>query len=103
MSMPSNAWRAATNTSILKLSAISGVNGVYSDDDIAKVVKLAKEARKHWKDPGKLAASKGKAATGSAAGAKPATAAKSRSSVAKVAADEAAADTVAKPHDQGQV
>lgn len=81
----------------MKLSAISGVNGVYSDDDIAKVVKLAKEARKHWKDPGKLAASKGKAATGSAAGAKPATAAKSRSSVAKVAADEAAADTVAKP------
>ena len=49
----------------MKLSAISGVNGVYSDDDIAKVVKLAKEARKHWKDPGKLAASKGKAATGS--------------------------------------
>ena len=33
----------------MKLAAISGVNGVHSDDDIAKVVELAKEARKTWK------------------------------------------------------
>ena len=29
----------------MKLAAISGVNGVYSDEDIAKVVELAKKAR----------------------------------------------------------
>jgi predicted amino acid dehydrogenase len=33
----------------MKLSAISGVNGVYSDADIAKVVALAKKARLNWK------------------------------------------------------
>ena len=33
----------------MKLSAISGVKGVYSDDDIAKVVALAKKARRTWK------------------------------------------------------
>lgn len=33
----------------MKLAAISGVNGVYSDADIARVVKLAKQARKTWK------------------------------------------------------
>ncbi len=32
----------------MKLAAISGVNGVYSDADIAKVVELAKKARKTW-------------------------------------------------------
>ncbi len=32
----------------MKLSAISGVKGVYSDADIAKVVELAKKARKTW-------------------------------------------------------
>ncbi|MBP6776881.1 MAG: saccharopine dehydrogenase NADP-binding domain-containing protein [Piscinibacter sp.] len=32
----------------MKLAAISGVKGVYSDDDIAKVVALAKKARKTW-------------------------------------------------------
>ena len=29
----------------MKLAAISGVNGVYSDEDIAKVKRLALEAR----------------------------------------------------------
>jgi hypothetical protein len=29
----------------MKLAAISGVNGVFSDDDIARVTKLALEAR----------------------------------------------------------
>jgi predicted amino acid dehydrogenase len=33
----------------MKLAAISGANGVYTDDDIARVVALAKEARKTWK------------------------------------------------------
>ena len=33
----------------MRLAAISGVNGVFSDDDIATVRKLALEARKTWK------------------------------------------------------
>ncbi len=40
----------------MKLAAIAGVNGVYTDEDIAEVVKLAKEARKTWKVPGKAPA-----------------------------------------------
>jgi predicted amino acid dehydrogenase len=32
----------------MKLSAISGVKGVYTDEDIAKVVELAQEARLSW-------------------------------------------------------
>jgi len=32
----------------MKLAAISGVKGVYSDEDIANVVKLAKKARLSW-------------------------------------------------------
>jgi predicted amino acid dehydrogenase len=42
----------------MKLSAISGVKGVYSDEDIAKVVELAKKARLTWKIPGKPASRK---------------------------------------------
>lgn len=33
----------------MKLAAISGVNGVFTDEDIAKVVERAREARKTWK------------------------------------------------------
>ncbi len=33
----------------MKLAAISGVNGVYTDEDIARVKKLAIKARKTWK------------------------------------------------------
>jgi hypothetical protein len=33
----------------MKLAAISGVKGVYSDEDIAKVVALARKARLTWK------------------------------------------------------
>jgi predicted amino acid dehydrogenase len=33
----------------MKLAAISGANGVHTDEDIARVVALAKEARKTWK------------------------------------------------------
>ncbi len=36
----------------MKLSAISGVKGVYSDEDIAQVVALAKVARRTWKGAG---------------------------------------------------
>ncbi len=32
----------------MKLAAISGANGVYTDEDIARVVALAREARKTW-------------------------------------------------------
>ena len=52
----------------MKLSAISGVKGVYSDEDIANVVKLAKKARLSWKGssvvkPGKAAKTATKKAT----------------------------------------
>ena len=33
----------------MRLAAISGVKGVYSDEDIARVVELAKQARRTWK------------------------------------------------------
>ena len=36
----------------MKLAAISGVKGVYSDEDISKVVALAKKARLTWKGSG---------------------------------------------------
>lgn len=40
----------------MKLAAISGVNGVYSDEHIANVVALAKKARKTWKTTAPAAA-----------------------------------------------
>jgi hypothetical protein len=42
----------------MKLAAISGVKGVYSDEDIARVVALAKKARLSWKGSGDAAGSK---------------------------------------------
>ena len=39
----------------MKLAAISGVKGVYSDDDIARVVALARQARRTWKGAGPTA------------------------------------------------
>lgn len=52
----------------MKLSAISGVKGVYSDEDIANVVKLAKKARLSWKGSSVVKASKtGKVAAKKAA------------------------------------
>ena len=42
----------------MKLAAISGVNGVFSDEDIAKVVARAKKARLTWKDSGSAKPSK---------------------------------------------
>ena len=32
----------------MKLAPIAGVNGVYTDEDIARVVELARERRKTW-------------------------------------------------------
>lgn len=46
----------------MKLAAISGANGVYTDEDIARVVDLAKAARKTWKGASAAPAKK-KAAT----------------------------------------
>ena len=40
----------------MKLAAISGVNGVFSDADIARVVALAKKARRTWKGGAQVAA-----------------------------------------------
>lgn len=63
----------------MKLAAISGVKGVYSDKDIAKVVELAKKARLTWNGgaapaaeaPAKKAPAKKPAAKKAAAPAKP--------------------------------
>ncbi|RVT84872.1 dehydrogenase [Inhella crocodyli] len=64
----------------MKLAAISGVKGVYSDKDIAKVVELAKKARLNWNGggaapaaeaPAKKAPAKKPAAKKAAAPAKP--------------------------------
>jgi hypothetical protein len=62
----------------MKLSAISGVKGVYTDEDIARVVALAKKARLTWKG-------------GAAAPKAASTPAKKRSAPAKKAAKPAAA------------
>jgi hypothetical protein len=35
----------------MQLAAVSGINGAYSDEDIARVRTLAVEARKRWKKP----------------------------------------------------
>ena len=42
----------------MKLAAISGVKGVFTDDDIAKVVTLAKKARLSWKGSSPVKAAK---------------------------------------------
>ena len=85
----------------MKLAAISGVNGVFSDEAIAKVVTLAKKARLTWKDSGakvgKPAMQKAPAAKASAkAPAKAATKTPAKTSAKKVAAAPAKKATVAK-------
>jgi predicted amino acid dehydrogenase len=72
----------------MKLSAISGAKGVYSDEDIARIVTLAKKARRSWKPPGT-------ASTGRKAAAKKAPAAVKVA--AKVAKKTAAKAAVKKP------
>ena len=73
----------------MKLSAISGVKGVYSDEDIARVVTLARKARLTWQggSAAPLAAPRKRAAARSAAS-KPAVA---KPSVAKPIATKPAA------------
>ncbi|MBC7917598.1 MAG: dehydrogenase [Rhodoferax sp.] len=82
----------------MKLSAISGVKGVYSDEDIARVVALAKKARLTWKGttsaaPAKAAAKKTPAKKAPAKAAAKPTAAK-KATAKKVAAKPAAAKKV---------
>ena len=73
----------------MKLSAISGVKGVYSDEDIAKVVALAKKARLTWKGGSAAAPAKKRAPAKKAAAKKVA--------VKKVAAAKKAAPTKKAP------
>jgi predicted amino acid dehydrogenase len=83
----------------MKLSAISGVKGVYSDEDIAKVVTLAKKARLTW-NGGPSAAAKTKAApTARKAAATKTTPAKKvvKSAPAKTATPAKASTKAAKP------
>ena len=56
----------------MKLAAISGVNGVYTDEDIAKVVALARKVRKTWKGASSTKAPKAPAAPRKAAAKAPA-------------------------------
>jgi predicted amino acid dehydrogenase len=64
----------------MKLAAISGVNGVFSDEDIAKVVARAKKARLTWKD----------GAAAKAPAAKPSTKTAAKKAAPKAAATKAA-------------
>lgn len=88
----------------MKLAAISGVKGVYSDKDIAKVVELAKKARLNWNGggaapaaeaPAKKAPAKKPAAKKAAAPAKPMPAVK-KMATTKPAAKPAAKKAPAK-------
>jgi predicted amino acid dehydrogenase len=88
----------------MKLAAISGVKGVYSDEDIAKVVTLARKARLTWKGGSAatpavakpVAASTKKAAGKKVAAPKPAaTPAKKTAAVAKAPAKKAPAKKAA--------
>jgi hypothetical protein len=73
----------------MKLSAISGAKGVYSDEDIAQVVTLAKKALRSWK-PGTAAG-----AAAAADGAAPRPARKRAARAAKVATVEKLAQAAA--------
>jgi predicted amino acid dehydrogenase len=78
----------------MKLSAISGVNGVFSDDDIAKVVALAKKARLTWKGAGAAKPARAPAKK-RVAESKKAPAATAKASAKKVAAKKAPAKKTA--------
>lgn len=84
----------------MKLAAISGVKGVFTDDDIARVVALAKKARRTWngsdaKRPTRRPAAKKAAAASTAKPANGATAAKKAPAARKRAAAPAAKKTAA--------
>ncbi len=78
----------------MKLSAISGVNGAFTDEDIAKVVSLAKKARLKWKGataaPTKAAKAAKPAAVKKPATKKAAPAKKAAPTVKKAAAKKSA-------------
>lgn len=86
----------------MKLAAISGVNGVFSDEAIAKVVTLAKKARLTWKDGGAAKAAKPVAEKAAAAKspakapAKAVTKAPAKAAAKKVAATPAKKTTTTK-------
>jgi hypothetical protein len=76
----------------MKLSAISGVNGAFTDEDIAKVVALAKKARLKWKAGSSTAAeAKPKAKKIASTVAAPAKEAAAKKPAAKKAPSKAAA------------
>lgn len=84
----------------MKLSAISGVKGVYSDEDIARVVALAKKARLTWKGtstatPEKKTTAKKAPAKKAAVTPKPSAAAKQKPVVKPGAAKKAVAKKAA--------
>jgi hypothetical protein len=78
----------------MKLSAISGVNGVYTDRDIAKVVARARKARLTWKSAGGGKAGKGPETLPKKASKPPAAAPKA---ARKAPAKRKAADRLARP------
>lgn len=84
----------------MKLAAISGVNGVFTDEDIAKVVTLAKAARKTWKGgagrPARRPSAARKAGDGAPAPARK-TAAKAAGRGAKAGAAKGAATQAGTP------
>ena len=78
----------------MKLAAISGVNGVYSDAEIAEVVKLARQTRKKWesgKDTVAVSAPRKVAAKKKAAGKKKPAAKKKAATRKKVTAAKTSA------------
>ncbi len=80
----------------MKLSAISGVNGAFTDEDIAKVVSLAKKARLKWKGAAVAAVKPVKSAAAKKPAAKNAAPANKAAPVAKkVAAKKPVAKKVA--------
>jgi predicted amino acid dehydrogenase len=79
----------------MKLAAISGVNGVFSDEDIAKVVARAKKARLTWKDGAATKAPAAKPSTKTAAKKAAPKAAATKAAPAKTVAVKAPAKKVA--------
>jgi predicted amino acid dehydrogenase len=77
----------------MKLAAISGVNGVFSDEDIAKVVVRAKKARLTWKDSAQTKVPVAKTAAKKATPKAPA----KKAAVAKTATPKVAAKKVIAP------
>jgi predicted amino acid dehydrogenase len=80
----------------MKLSAISGVNGAFTDEDIAKVVALAKKARLKWNGSSEAKAKPAKTATAKKPAVKKAAPAAKKVAAKKPAAKKSAAKKAAK-------